>query len=166
MDVTIHYSGCLRASERAAYLASLPLHSQRRIKEEEWRVERTRSQFKVDPESKVGERFASFAKVLQKWRSQHVRFSSLDRPNYGGAHLQEESRGSVDAEIEASVIYYENGAQSSAPGLDGDFPYQKISVQRLLESKDSPLIKSCLSGTVRYFHLPANNMSWLVLPNL
>ena len=43
------------------------------------------------------------------------------------------------------------------------FPDQKISVHDLLEGPDSssPLHEDCPPDTIRYFHFPTNNMSWI-----
>ncbi|KAM7183911.1 hypothetical protein V8F20_012434 [Naviculisporaceae sp. PSN 640] len=41
------------------------------------------------------------------------------------------------------------------------FPNQKISVHDLLEGADSPLSQECGRDTIRYFHFPTNNMSWI-----
>lgn len=44
----------------------------------------------------------------------------------------------------------------------GQFPHQKISIQELLYSEsESPLKRSDDKTKLRYFHLPANNMTWV-----
>ncbi|KAM7221765.1 hypothetical protein V8F06_002758 [Rhypophila decipiens] len=72
----------------------------------------------------------------------------------------------------ASAIYFKkNGDQWTGQTHKHDkfigkdkFPNQKISVHDLLESsgKDSPLFRgNCPDKTIRYFHFPTNNMSWI-----
>ncbi|KAK0653060.1 hypothetical protein B0T16DRAFT_455371 [Cercophora newfieldiana] len=53
------------------------------------------------------------------------------------------------------------GASAQHENFIGKFPNQKISVHQLLQRKeDNPLTKN-EGGYLRYFHFPANNMSWI-----
>lgn len=69
----------------------------------------------------------------------------------------------------ASAIYFKKqgnqwvGDTHQHPRFIGKdrFPNQKISVHDLLERADSPLSQDCGSDTIRYFHFPTNNMSWI-----
>ncbi|PFH60895.1 hypothetical protein XA68_10140 [Ophiocordyceps unilateralis] len=70
-----------------------------------------------------------------------------DKPDYGynGWHLSFESgKGGVDN-----------------PLCYGQFPHQKIAIQRLLHDKETTPLKRVDDGVLRYFHLPANNMTWV-----
>lgn len=71
----------------------------------------------------------------------------------------------------ASAIYFKKdgdewtGYTHNASKFIGEyeFPNQKISVHDLLEGPEStnPLHEHCRSDTIRYFHFPTNNMSWI-----
>ncbi|RYP20955.1 hypothetical protein DL765_002492 [Monosporascus sp. GIB2] len=44
----------------------------------------------------------------------------------------------------------------------GKFPHQKISMDKILTAEDgNPLMQECPRDTIRYFHFPTNNMSWI-----
>lgn len=54
------------------------------------------------------------------------------------------------------------GVDMSHPLVHGEFPHQKISIQQLLYNKtDTPLRRSTKKNQFRYFHLPANSMTWV-----
>lgn len=57
----------------------------------------------------------------------------------------------------------ENGTVGvSNESFNGDFPHQKMSIEKLLYNKaESPLKRSDDKSRLRYFHLPANNMEWV-----
>ena len=76
----------------------------------------------------------------------------------------------------ASAIYFQkNGSEWTGHthrhekfiGKD-TFPNQKISVHDLLEGPGSvsPLYQDCPPDTIRYFHFPTNNMSWIEVRRL
>jgi hypothetical protein len=49
------------------------------------------------------------------------------------------------------------------------FPNQRIPLKDLLYNKDcqsNPLVERCRKGTVRYFHLPGNDMEWIEVTSL
>jgi hypothetical protein len=49
------------------------------------------------------------------------------------------------------------------PALEDKFPNQKVPLSLLLEDspKENPLMWKCEEDMIRYFHIPANNMSWV-----
>ncbi|RYO93971.1 hypothetical protein DL764_007900 [Monosporascus ibericus] len=49
------------------------------------------------------------------------------------------------------------------PGVNGEFPNQKVSVQTLIikDEDTNPLMWNFGDDTIRYVHLPANNMAWV-----
>lgn len=64
------------------------------------------------------------------------------------------------------LIAFENGKDGivgiTNPSFNGDFPHQKMAIKELLYNKaQSPLKRSEDRNTLRYFHLPANNMEWV-----
>ena len=72
--------------------------------------------------------------------------------------------------IKACAMYFEKEATSgtwvgydhSNCRLKGVFPNQKILMDEILnEENDNPLMEPCPENTIRYFHFPTNNMSWV-----
>ncbi|RYO94597.1 hypothetical protein DL762_000489 [Monosporascus cannonballus] len=72
--------------------------------------------------------------------------------------------------LKASVMYFRLdedtntlvGYNSEHPKYDGEFPNQKISMHEILnEPNENPLMEDCPQDCIRYFHFPANNMSWI-----
>lgn len=63
------------------------------------------------------------------------------------------------------VIVYEKGRGGVTldhPLIHGQYPHQKISVQKLLYDRDNtPLKRSENKSQLRYFHLQANSMKWV-----
>jgi hypothetical protein len=53
------------------------------------------------------------------------------------------------------------GCDSGAAQFSGEFPNQKIPVEELLSKSTSPLKRASGTECIRYFHIPANNMSWV-----
>ncbi|RYP01782.1 hypothetical protein DL764_006069 [Monosporascus ibericus] len=48
------------------------------------------------------------------------------------------------------------------PNCEGRFPNQKISMHNILEEPNgNPLMQECPQDSIRYFHFPTNNMSWI-----
>jgi hypothetical protein len=70
---------------------------------------------------------------------------------------------SVDANMKASMIYFKNSRPYTVPGVENEFPNQKISVKELLvdDAEKNPLMWGSGEDEVRYFHFPANNMVWI-----
>ncbi|RYP64694.1 hypothetical protein DL771_008651 [Monosporascus sp. 5C6A] len=60
-------------------------------------------------------------------------------------------------------MFVRDGRPITMPGVDGTFPSQKVSVQTLLTKDEdtNPLMWSFGDDTIRYVHLPANNMAWV-----
>jgi len=70
--------------------------------------------------------------------------------------------------LKIGVIYFKKTDLGLSPytyrhkKLSGEFPNQKISAFDILENEsDNPLSERCPDDTVRYFHFPTNNMSWI-----
>jgi len=73
-------------------------------------------------------------------------------------------------DTKANVIYFKKDQQDEHPGPyseprlgDGKFPDQKVPLSCLLskDKKKNPLMWKCEDGMIRYFHIPANNMTWI-----
>ncbi|RYO82235.1 hypothetical protein DL766_003209 [Monosporascus sp. MC13-8B] len=76
-------------------------------------------------------------------------------------------RGAVDEDVDscirAPVMFIRDGRPITMPGVDGTFPSQKVSLQTLpTKDKDTnPLMWDLGDDTIRYVHLPVNNMAWV-----
>ncbi|KAK4170530.1 magnesium transport protein cora [Cladorrhinum sp. PSN259] len=65
--------------------------------------------------------------------------------------------------LQAGAVYFKDGEPYTHPKLDGSFPNQTTPLSHLL-AKDgdrSVLKESCEEGTIRWFHIPSNNMEWV-----
>jgi hypothetical protein len=159
LDVTLHYFGCLKASEHEVYFTSLPQKSKRRIVEEKLRIRRLRTHFEARPKTENGVALKKFENSLSDWRKLNLR---RDPEPERSQRLEDPSDRSVDYDIKASMIYFKNSRPFDVPGVDNNFPNQKISVKDLLcDEEDNPLMQSCDDDMIRYFHFPANNMIWV-----
>ncbi|RYP79936.1 hypothetical protein DL769_002695 [Monosporascus sp. CRB-8-3] len=60
-------------------------------------------------------------------------------------------------------MFFRDGRPIIMPGVDGAFPNQKVFVQTLLTKDEgtNPLMWNLGDDTIRYVHLPANNMAWV-----
>ncbi|RDA83237.1 hypothetical protein CP532_5799 [Ophiocordyceps camponoti-leonardi (nom. inval.)] len=96
---------------------------------------------------------------------------SLDTSNQS---TQDSSRGETAYQTESTSnqphfgyngwhISFQSGTGGvNNPDCYGEFPHQKIEIQKLLSDKEnSPLRKVREKGRLQYFHLPANNMAWV-----
>jgi hypothetical protein len=66
--------------------------------------------------------------------------------------------------LNANMILFKDSKKYTDKTYPDEFPNQKIPIDELLYSEDrarNPLTKECPGGMIRYFHLPANNMSWV-----
>jgi hypothetical protein len=156
LDVTLHYFACLKASERPKYFTSLSQKAKKRIRKEELRISRLVEYYDSHPNTEGGATRKRFKESLRAWRGYEPRMEPDEKPVMG----EEES---VDADVKAAMIYFKNSRPYDVPGFENDFPNQKISVKDLLADDEgrNPLMQPCDDDTVRYFHLPANNMIWV-----
>ncbi len=65
--------------------------------------------------------------------------------------------------LQAGAVYFKGGKPYSHPKLSGSFPDQTTPVVDLLarDSDRSMLMEQCDEGMLRWFHIPANNMTWV-----
>ena len=166
LDPSLHYFGCLKASQRDEFFTQLPRTSQRQIVQECRRIRRLRVFVEANPTSDAGAILKEFKHGAKDWY-RHDRKLGVDEDEY--SPQKDALHTSVEEDIMAGMTFFKNGQPHTIPGLDEKFPNQKISVQQLLADDPdiNPLMQPCESGTLRYFHLPANNMVWVeVRPEL
>ena len=65
--------------------------------------------------------------------------------------------------LQAGAVYFKGGEPYSHPKLSGSFPDQTTPVVDLVarDSDRSMLMDQCDEGMLRWFHIPANNMTWV-----
>jgi hypothetical protein len=160
LDVTLHYFGCLKVSERQSFYDGLPEKSRRRIRREEQRIDQVRSRLEFQPGTKAGAILREFKESMNEWRSVNGRVSFDARQKLVPPYNLDDG---VDAEIKAPIMFFKDSRPYDIPGIENTFPNQKIAIKELLadERDTNPLMQPCDDNTIRYFHLPANNMIWV-----
>ncbi|KAI1862732.1 uncharacterized protein JN550_010069 [Neoarthrinium moseri] len=72
--------------------------------------------------------------------------------------------------LKAGAMYFTKGSDGTLRGIDSNngnyrgskFPDQKIAMETILDgADDNPLSEECPKDTIRYFHIPSNNMEWI-----
>lgn len=65
--------------------------------------------------------------------------------------------------LQAGAVYFKNGEPYSHPKLRDSFPDQTTPLADLLakDSDRSVLTEPCEEDMIRWFHIPANNMTWV-----
>ncbi|KAK4223068.1 magnesium transport protein cora [Podospora fimiseda] len=152
-DPALHINGCLRASKRARFYNSLPPDAQERIARINNKTANLRHRLETtEQESTAGAALDRFKQSLLQWR--HSTGRSHAYPN-----THQTSAGADDPQdflnyVPAPVMYFRNGHTPSK---------QKVTVADLLSDDvhRNPIMQPCNSEVIRYFHLPANNMSWV-----
>jgi len=160
LDVSKHYFGCLRESDRRRFYNELPEKEQIRIRRQARRIEQLRTKLECQPESKAGALLKIFKEAISDWRGVHG-WSTVENENT--SRLPNDLDNSADSEIRASIIFFKNSRPYDIPGIENTFPNQKITIKDLLadDPDANPLMKPCDENMIRYFHLPANNMIWV-----
>jgi len=172
-DVTLHFSGCLPIAKRRRFFENLPLASQQRIRRDHDKIQHLRQ--KLDgplQDSSAAACLRSFKQAMGQWHEAHGRPSPYgsgggyphSRTASSLAHYYAALENDIDADINASVIFFKDSQPYDVPGLPRSFPNQKMSVRDLLDDADparNPLMQPCPKDEVHYFHLPANNMLWV-----
>ncbi|KAI0595703.1 hypothetical protein F4775DRAFT_585372 [Biscogniauxia sp. FL1348] len=160
-NISLHYSGCLKFSQRQSFLQKLPRNSRLRLEKEAKRIDMQRRKLEL-----LGEGNSAMDTVLDfQLCLDHYRQSKgwpLPRRASGGPEDQDITGLDVDSQIGAPIMCFKNGQPLDMPRVDGTFPSQKVSVKTLLEddTEVNPLMHTLDDNTIRYVHLPANNMSW------
>lgn len=175
-DSFIHYFGCLKLDqERENFMKALPGNgrSRNRILEETERIDKLRSLFKAQGSStRSGKLFIEYQRSLLQWRSNsrlhHLTPSVPTSAGSGTTNLRQLEDEVIFEDLKAKAIYFKRQPNQKFPspfshqGLDGTFPNQKVPMKALLEAnkQTNPLMWDC-DNMIRYFHIPANNMSWI-----
>ncbi|KAK0732283.1 hypothetical protein B0H67DRAFT_655694 [Lasiosphaeris hirsuta] len=185
-DVTVHFNGCLRVSRQKRFFDSLAPESQQRIlRDNEKTAELRRRLETAQCDSTAAARLRDLKQAMAQWCATtgrpHASYapSSVSpdsrRPSgmTAGGHAGSRpgsgfgfgfgSEDLVNDHIKVPVVYFQHGSPHQAAGIPGRFPNQKVTVGDLLSGDEqrNPLLQACGDGTVRYFHLPANNMAWV-----
>ena len=175
-DGLFHYFGCLKFSEREDFLAALPNGDQlkTRILAEQTQILRLRQIFEGQGRrTGVGKLLRQFQQAIASRYTRPIgdlgsgsRAQQLDY-----RRLENEA---ISNDLKANVIYLKKGLTDSEfiphenPRIVGAFPNQHVPLCLLLENNpnDNPLMWKCEETMIRYFHLPANNMSWVEVRRL
>jgi hypothetical protein len=160
LNVTRHYFGCLRDSERQHFYSQLPEKSQRRICREARRIKQLRATLEYQPETTAGSLLKDFKECMNNWRAVN---GWMSREASGTPIFPNDPGDDAEGEIKAPMIFFKNSRPYDIPGVENSFPNQKIPIKILLadEPEVNPLMQPCDDNMVRYFHLPANNMIWV-----
>ena len=166
-DVRLHYSGCSRVSDRSYFLNALSPEDRQSILRQQERTRKRRDRLETTHrDSTAGERLAEFKDALAHWYiskgRRHSPYPVESRPPSSLNGLLA-AADDVDADVKASIMYFKNAQPYDVPTLPNSFPNQSLSVKELLtdDPANNPLMQPCDEDTVRYFHFPANNMSWV-----
>jgi hypothetical protein len=176
-DNHLHYFGCLEEAERKLFLNGLKPYARKRIQEEEAYIAQLRSIFEKDEtesghsvQTENGRLLQDFQSSLREWwkyrykDSQPLRSRTAENgPPLGNPSSADSAGEDFTDTLKAGVIFFKASEPHDHPDFDDKFPNQKISIRKLLdkENEGNPLTTKCPSDMIRYFHFPANNMSWI-----
>jgi hypothetical protein len=162
-DVLLHYFGCLKRDKRKAFYDSCDEHQQLRIREEHRRIRDHRALFESRDDEALRMLRTNLSslrqsKAFRKLKDQGPAVDIIEKGPEG-----EESSTPNRYGLNANMILFKDSKKYTDKDYPDEFPNQKIPIDDLLYSKNprkNPLVNQCPKGTIRYFHLPANNMSW------
>jgi hypothetical protein len=97
-DLQSHYFGCLKNSEREAFLKRLPERNRVRIRDEEHRIARLRSIFKTREDIEEGVLFRRHTLSLRRWRATQVKANPQSYPSSTATATKNSTDGSDDGE--------------------------------------------------------------------
>ncbi|CAG8975127.1 hypothetical protein HYALB_00004426 [Hymenoscyphus albidus] len=189
-DLNSHFFGCLKQSEREGFLNRLPANSRARVRNEELRITRLRSIAERRQDIEEGFLFRRHKQAIRRWRNwTGLKPRERSVENLPNGHSSEiEIKGDDELEddlkppkpvkpvvgfdvldealdVSVNVMFFKDSApQTISEFLPEEFPDKKIPLNRLLYDEDSrrnPLLQKCPEDTVRYFHVPANDMKWV-----
>ncbi|KAI1497760.1 hypothetical protein F5X99DRAFT_432688 [Biscogniauxia marginata] len=158
----LHYSGCLRFSQRQSYLRILPIKPRLRLEREMQRIEALRKRLELLPQQgSASQRVQDFQLCLDHYRESKGWL--VPRRPLRDPGDQDISEQDVDSQIRAPIVCFQNGQPFDMPEIDGTYPSQKVTVKTLLEddTRGNPLMRTLEDNTIRYVHLPSNNMAWV-----
>jgi hypothetical protein len=163
-DVLLHYFGCLKRANRKAFYDSLDANQKLRIREEHRRIREHRTLFESRDDGLV--RLLTNGLSLLR---QSARYKNLPHPGPDEDKMESDPEATKPSPtnrygLNANMILFEDSKKYTDKDYPEEFPNQKIPIDELLYRKDrarNPLMKECPPNMIRYFHLPANNMSWV-----
>ena len=174
-------SGCLEFREREQFLNGLSQSPEdkklkTRIKEEQDRIATVRTIFEAEGLTTVtGKLVQSLKNTLSPQLRRKLNYSHLEtptptaNPNDRRASHKILEDDLVLSDLKANIIYFKKEGRDQNyprpydhPNFEDTFPNQKIPLGLLLkdDEKKNPLMWDCEDGMIRYFHIPANNMTW------
>ncbi|KAI1454279.1 hypothetical protein F4805DRAFT_460944 [Annulohypoxylon moriforme] len=157
-DEYLHYSGCLKISEREQYFDALSTNSQQYIRSEIERTGQLRAILETLP-------IPTKPYQLRQFIDEYRRCVGVPLPietDYVD-DTTEPQHVDADSLAQVPVLSFKDGKPRDIPGLENCFPNQKVSVRELLTGNSAatnPLLQHD-QDAIRYFHLPANNMDWV-----
>ncbi|KAL2186472.1 hypothetical protein L209DRAFT_755162 [Thermothelomyces heterothallicus CBS 203.75] len=169
-DAVVHYNGCLPEAERQQFRDSLDPENQQRIGRAEAKIADLRGRLEtVDHASTAGSRLRYFKRATAEWRAATGRSHAPAAVSPGYSQSQTPRNAAlgasrrVDGYAKASVMYFKDGQPYDVSGLPKSFPSQKVPVADMLseDAAKNPIMQPVEDGILRYFHLPANNMTWI-----
>ena len=159
-DITLHYFGCLRRSQRRRFFDSLSAEEQQRLARERHKMERRRAQVELlaaspdnttlSPHPVSGQLVSlpaapdtsNSAPRLREFKSHMAEYRRIKcwptaeqraRPYEGAMEgLEGKADEGVDADVKVPVVFFRDGVGYDVPGLSGSFPNQKVTVAELL----------------------------------
>lgn len=166
-DVLLHYFGCLRQDKRKAFYDSLDAHHQLRIRDELRRIREHRALFEARDDGLVTLLTASLSSLRQSARYKKLKQPGPANDPFEGQLEAQAPRTANRHGLNANMILFEDSKRYTDRDYPDEFPNQKIPIEELLDENNSanPLMKPCPKNRIRYFHLPANNMSWVEVSN-
>lgn len=163
-DVLLHYFGCLKRDDRKKYYDTLNEHHKRRIREEHRRIRAHRALFEGRDDGLVRLLTSSLSHLRQSARYKNLQHRGPAEDKVESGPESPEPRSPNGYGLNANMILFNDSKKYTDPDYPEEFPNQKIPLDDLLYKEDkaiNPLYKECPKNMIRYFHLPANNMSWV-----
>jgi hypothetical protein len=162
-DVVPHYYGCL-GRDQEHFFSSLPPHKQDLVRKYRHDIGQARRNFENDPDGQV--LVSQFQALLAAWRTARRWRPQSPLASEGGgvgtsSRLRRDTRGHG---YNVNSQWFRNSLPHTHPLFDDKFPDQTVPLDDLLYNlnpKENPLMEPCPENMIRYFHFPANNMSWL-----
>ncbi len=163
-DVLLHYFGCLERKNRKAFYDSADAHQQLRIREEHRRIRDHRALFEARDDGLVCLLTTNLSMLRQS-----KDFRKLNQQGPAEDLIEKGTEDSIPSHpnrygLNANMILFKDSKKYTDKNYPDEFPNQKIPIDELLYSEDgarNPLVNECPQNVIRYFHLPANNMSWI-----
>lgn len=187
-DGIIHYLGCLNLKDRDSFLDKIPrddkLHAG--ILKEKSRIAKFRERFENEgPRTEYGKLLASLKAAQTGWRRTQptprprvppptaatAKARGVGSQSDAGSALRDSQNDVLNLDdFKANVIYFKGKRPYDHPSFQesGVFPDQKVPLSLLLKQDidNNPLMWKCEKDMIRYFHIPANNMSWMEVSEL